>query len=225
MPLKDILKPLRYKAGYTQSQLADKLGMSTQGYQKYEYGQATPAPDRIKPLAEALGVTPEYLLTAINMPSEGSSVRLDTTSPMVDIPVLSREVVACCGEGINPLDQTSDAAPSVSLARSRFRRLDDLRPPYAIYADGDCLESEDIEPGDQVVINPAEEPAQGTIGLVSLYGMLSLKIIYHLGAGVICLRSDHGDKKLTPDEQAAGDFAICGALVATVKARRRPRPY
>lgn len=70
MPLKDILKTLRYKAGYTQSQLADRVGVSMQGYQKWEYGQSIPSPDKIKPLAAALDVPPEMLLAcAVGYPA------------------------------------------------------------------------------------------------------------------------------------------------------------
>lgn len=225
MPLKDVLKTLRYKAGYTQSQLAERIGISTQGYQKYEYGQAMPAPDKIKPLAEALNVTPEHLLAIINKPSTpGDGIRIDHEA-MIDVPVLSREVVACCGDGIGMMDITSGAEPGVQIPRSRLHRYDDLRPPYIIYADGDCLESAGIDSGDQIVINPAEEPMQGSVALVSLYGMLSLKIIYRLGGGVICLRSDYGDQRLTPEEQDAAEFAVRGVLVSVIKPRPRPRPY
>lgn len=224
MPLKDILKTLRYKAGYTQSQLADRVGVSMQGYQKWEYGQSIPSPDKIKPLAAALDVPPEMLLDAIGSPL-ASDVRVDRTAQMIDVPILSREVVACCGRGQPVLDITSPAEPGIQIPRSRLHRYDDSRPPYAIYADGDCLESEGIEPGDQIVINPAEEPAQGAIALVSLYGMLSLKFFYRLGNGVICLRSDRGDQRLTPEDQDAADFFIVGVLVGTFKPRPRPRPF
>lgn len=221
MQLSDTLKTLRYKAGLTQAQLAERVGISTQGYQKYEYGQAMPAPDKIKPLADALGVSPDRLIEIIKAPG---GVRIDHEN-MIDVPVLSREVVACCGDGIGMMDITSGAEPGVQIPRSRLHRYDDLRPPYIIYADGDCLESAGIDSGDQIVINPAEEPMQGSVALVSLYGMLSLKIIYRLGGGVICLRSDYGDQRLTPEEQDAAEFAVRGVLVSVIKPRPRPRPY
>lgn len=124
MPLKDVLKTLRYKAGYTQSQLAERIGISTQGYQKYEYGQAMPAPDKIKPLAEALNVTSEHLLAIINKPSTpGGDVRVDRTAQMIDVPILSREVVACCGRGQPVLDITSPAEPGIQIPRSLLHQI------------------------------------------------------------------------------------------------------
>ena len=221
MPVNNELKALRYKAGLTQAQAAERIGISTQGYQRYEYGQSLPSPDKIKPLASAFGVSEDAIIKSFNE----DGVRVDRTAQMIDVPILSREVVACCGRGQPVLDITSPAEPGIQIPRSRLHRYDDSRPPYAIYADGDCLESEGIEPGDQIVINPAEEPAQGAIALVSLYGMLSLKFFYRLGNGVICLRSDRGDQRLTPEEQDAADFFVVGVLVGTFKPRPRPRPF
>ena len=221
MPVNNELKALRYKAGLTQAQAAERIGISTQGYQRYEYGQSLPSPDKIKPLASAFGVSEDAIIKSFNE----DGVRVDRTAQMIDVPILSREVVACCGRGQPVLDITSPAEPGIQIPRSRLHRYDDSRPPYAIYADGDCLESEGIEPGDQIVINPAEEPAQGAIALVSVYGMLSLKFFYRLGNGVICLRSDRGDQRLTPEEQDAADFFVVGVLVGTFKPRPRPRPF
>ena len=221
MPVNNELKALRYKAGLTQAQAAERIGISTQGYQRYEYGQSLPSPDKIKPLASAFGVSEDAIIKSFNE----DDVRVDHTAQMIDVPILSREVVACCGRGQPVMDITSPAEPGIQIPRSRLHRYDDSRPPYAIYADGDCLESEGIEPGDQIVINPAEEPAQGAIALVSLYGMLSLKFFYRLGNGVICLRSDRGDQRLTPEDQDAADFFVVGVLVGTFKPRPRPRPF
>lgn len=222
MPINAELKALRYKAGLTQAQAAERIGISTQGYQRYEYGQSLPSPDKIKPLAAAFGVTEDVIVKAFN--GNAGGVRIDHEK-MIDVPVLSREVVACCGDGIGMMDITSGAEPGVQIPRSRLHRYDDLRPPYIIYADGDCLESAGIDSGDQIVINPAEEPMQGSVALVSLYGMLSLKIIYRLGGGVICLRSDYGDQRMTPEEQDTADFSVRGVLVSVIKPRPRPRPY
>lgn len=148
MPVNNELKALRYKAGLTQAQAAERIGISTQGYQRYEYGQSLPSPDKIKPLASAFGVSEDAIIKSFNE----DDVRVDRTAQMIDVPILSREVVACCGRGQPVLDITSPAEPGIQIPRSRLHRYDDSRPPYAIYADGDCLESEGIEPGDWTVL-------------------------------------------------------------------------
>lgn len=219
----DMLKEYRKQKGYSQTQLGARIGVTRQAISRWESGADTPSLERIAMLAKVLGVSID---TLAGRPAPlTSDVRVDHTAQMIDVPILSREVIACCGRGQPVLDITSPAEPGIQIPRSRLHRYDDSRPPYAIYADGDCLESEGIEPGDQIVINPAEEPAQGAIALVSLYGMLSLKFFYRLGNGVICLRSDRGDQRLTPEDQDAADFFIVGVLVGTFKPRPRPRPF
>jgi transcriptional regulator with XRE-family HTH domain len=218
----DNLKEYRKQKGYSQTQLGQRIGVTRQAISRWESGTDTPSLERIAALARVLGVSIDALAGVPATP--GGGVRIDHEA-MIDVPILSREVVACCGRGQPVLDITSPAEPGIQIPRSRLRRYDDSRPPYAIYADGDCLESEGIEPGDQIVINPAEEPAQGAIALVSVYGMLSLKFFYRLGNGVICLRSDRGDQRLTPEDQDAADFFVVGVLVGTFKPRPRPRPF
>lgn len=219
----DNLKEYRKQKGYSQTQLGDRIGVTRQAISRWESGTDTPSLERIAALARVLGVSIDALAGA-PAPLD-SGVRVDHFAQMIDVPILSREVVACCGSGQKFADITNPAEPGIQIPRSRLHRYDDLHPPYAIYADGDCLESEGITAGDQIVINPAEEPTQGAVVLVSLYGMLSLKIIYQLSDGVICLRSDYGDTKLTPAEQEAAEFTVLGVLVATVKLRPKPRPY
>lgn len=223
--LKDTLKDYRARRGFSQTQLGDRIGVTRQAISQWEKGTAVPSIEKLQQLSAVLGVSMD-LLTGKNAVSNppGGGVRIDHEN-MIDVPVLSREVVACCGDGIGMMDITSGAEPGVQIPRSRLHRYDDLRPPYIIYADGDCLESAGIDSGDQIVINPAEEPMQGSVALVSLYGMLSLKIIYRLGGGVICLRSDYGDQRLTPEEQDAAEFAVRGVLVSVIKPRPRPRPF
>lgn len=218
----DNLKEYRKQKGYSQTQLGQRIGVTRQAISRWESGTDTPSLERIAALARVLGVSIDALAGVPVPPGDG--VRIDHEA-MIDVPVLSREVVACCGDGIGMMDITSGAEPGVQIPRSRLHRYDDLRPPYIIYADGDCLESAGIDSGDQIVINPAEEPMQGSVALVSLYGMLSLKIIYRLGGGVICLRSDYGDQRLTPEEQDAAEFAVRGVLVSVIKPRPRPRPF
>lgn len=223
--LKDTLKDYRTRRGFSQTQLGDRIGVTRQAISQWEKGVAIPSIEKLQLLSNILGVPMDLLAGKSAVSDRASGVRIDHTEQMIDVPVLSREMVACCGDGAGMMDITNPAEPGVQIPRSRLHRYDDLRPPYIIYADGDCLESAGIDSGDQIVINPAEEPTQGSVALVSLYGMLSLKIIYRLGGGVICLRSDYGDQRLTQEEQETADFAIRGVLVNVIKPRPRPRPF
>ena len=224
---KDNLRKYRKLKGYSQAQLSNRVGVTRQAVSQWETGESVPSIDKMQLIADVLGIAMPMLVASPTAPPQpsASGVRIDTSAQMIDVPVLSREMVACCGDGIGLMDLTNPAEPGIRIPRNRLHRYDVMRPPYAIYADGDCLESAGVDSGDQIVINPAEEPTQGSVVLVSLYGMLSLKIIYRLGGGIVCLRSDYGDQRLSPADQETASFSVLGVLVATVKPRPRPRPF
>lgn len=56
------LKELRQNKGWSQGQLAKKVGVDIQRISKYERGVSCPTPDMMVKLATALGVSLDYLL-------------------------------------------------------------------------------------------------------------------------------------------------------------------
>jgi repressor LexA len=60
--LKDILKRLRKENGLTQSQLANRLGVSQQAVAKWEAGLSAPEPHLLLPVAGIFHVSADYLL-------------------------------------------------------------------------------------------------------------------------------------------------------------------
>ena len=59
---KDHLKALRKNKGFTQKQLADLISVSERGYQRYEAGKDLPGFEVLVKLADALGVSLDYLM-------------------------------------------------------------------------------------------------------------------------------------------------------------------
>jgi transcriptional regulator with XRE-family HTH domain len=59
--LADRLKQLRSEKRLTQLEVAQAIGVSHAGYQKYEYSEINPRNDKIKKLANFFGVSVEYL--------------------------------------------------------------------------------------------------------------------------------------------------------------------
>lgn len=62
MILADKLITLRKKAGWSQEELAEKLGVTRQSVSKWEGAQSVPDIDKILQLARLFGVTTDYLL-------------------------------------------------------------------------------------------------------------------------------------------------------------------
>lgn len=79
MILADKIIELRKKAGMSQEELAEKLGVSRQSVSKWEMAQSTPDLNRILKMSEVFGVTTDYLLKD----------KIDLTKPEAtgDIPI------------------------------------------------------------------------------------------------------------------------------------------
>lgn len=64
------LKSIRERRGYTQSELADRIGMGQRQLSRYEGGKNDPSGDVIARFAAALDVTADYLLGLTDEPGD-----------------------------------------------------------------------------------------------------------------------------------------------------------
>ena len=62
MSIAERLQELRRKAGYSQEQVAEKLGISRQAISKWESGQGNPEIDNVVKLTEIYNVSADYIL-------------------------------------------------------------------------------------------------------------------------------------------------------------------
>ncbi|WP_320633740.1 LexA family transcriptional regulator [Pyramidobacter porci] len=223
------IKYAREKARLTQEELGKAFGKSKWTVIRIEQDKADPSYAELEKIAHATGVTaidlldPHWPEETKNAPSpQGERVQRRIDTNLIEIPVISREWTACCGGGVTALDLTSEDGRVVSIPRASLRAYDDLRPPFAIYCEGDCLESDGIFEGDVVVVNPAEEPLNGATALVSIAGSLSLKHVFTLRNGDVILKSDQGERRLSREQQDNDEFMVCGAMVCSI---RRPRVW
>lgn len=224
------LTKARENAHFSRKELADQLNVGQNTVWRWEAGEREPSLTTMKMIASALGVTTDYLMgreeNKKNAPTEvGEGKRkIIPMDDWIKVPVISREWTACCGEGITVADITNWDSEIILVPRDCFRSFDDLRRPFAIHCEGDCLESSGILDGDLAVINPAEEPAQGAIALVSIAGSLSLKRFYSMPNGDVVLQSDHEEKRLTAEQIERDQFMVCGVLAGTQRGRPKPKP-
>ena len=65
MDIAERLQKLRKKAGYSQEQVAEMLGLSRQAVSKWESGQGKPEIDNVVKLTEIYGVSADYILLGI----------------------------------------------------------------------------------------------------------------------------------------------------------------
>lgn len=71
MDIAERLQELRKKAGYSQEQVAEMLGLSRQAISKWESGQGKPEIDNIVKLTEIYHVSADYILLGVK--KEGSA--------------------------------------------------------------------------------------------------------------------------------------------------------
>lgn len=231
------LRSIRKQAGFTQDELASKLEVNRATVRRWEKGESEMPLSMGQKIADVLKVSVSDLMPTPPATSAGDTKKAPTNEgegkkqnirfvgDLMRVPVVSREMTACCGPGIGAMDVTSESEEPVWISRSELRAYDNLRPPFAIYADGDCLASDDIKSEDKVIINPAEEAQNGSIVLVRMYGMLSLKRYYRLPNDTVVLRSDDGEQRLTPKKQEDADFTIIGVMIGFFRGRPGLRSF
>lgn len=67
MNLGERIKQLRLDKGYTQREVAEKLGVSQPNYAQYENGRRNPKPETLKKIAKAIGVqTQDFFIVDID---------------------------------------------------------------------------------------------------------------------------------------------------------------
>lgn len=76
MRLYETIQKLRKDAGYSQEQLAEKLGVSRQAVSKWENGMASPGVERLQEICTVLGVSMAEVLGADTKPSDIERIQL-----------------------------------------------------------------------------------------------------------------------------------------------------
>ena len=93
MRLSEKIMDLRKRSGWSQEELADRLGISRQSVSKWETGESTPDIDKIIRMSELWNVSTDYLLKEEEALEQKSSQRRRQVSPeeAEDFLALSRE--------------------------------------------------------------------------------------------------------------------------------------
>ena len=107
MILADKIISLRKKAGWSQEELAEQLGVSRQSVSKWEGAQSIPDMDKLLQLSRIFGVSTDYLLK-----DEIEAPVLDDSKPLPEEPALRRVTME---EASNYLNQSRRNAPKNAL--------------------------------------------------------------------------------------------------------------
>jgi len=116
------IKALREKKGLTQSQLADRLGVSSKAVSKWETAKGLPDITLIEPLAKALGVSVMELMSGQTVTNQNTSANI-LRSKFYVCPLCGNilwatgnALISCCGITLPPLEaEEADSDHAVTL--------------------------------------------------------------------------------------------------------------
>lgn len=151
MTINATIKRLREAAGLSQSELGRRLGVSYAAVQQWESGASRPRPQRIKELAQVLGVSQAVLL---GLESEVASA----AAPMRSVPLISWVQAGSWEEAVDifePGNADHWVPVNVTTGDNAFALTvvgDSMISPYG---------SASYPPGTIIVVDPAVSPDPG----------------------------------------------------------------
>ncbi len=197
--LNDRLKSLRKEKGLTQSQLAEKLGVTQQAVAKWEAGLSAPEPHLLLPVADLFHVSADYLLGRQNGFIEGL-LPCGSFSP---VPVAG---TVKAGYGRDAFEEMDGEYPA------------DVRDPknyFYLTVRGDSMEPF-IREGDLALVRKQNVLQNGDLGVVVLRGGEGTLKRFFMEDGIVLLKAFN--PSVPPVELSGADmdsFFIAGKVVET----------
>lgn len=144
------LKTLRIQRKMTQSELAKKIYISQPAYSKYEVGTASPNPETLSKIADALDVSVDYLLGSDSQPARPGYIR---------IPVLGRVAAGIPIDAIEEVIDWEDISADAAGDGEYF----------GLQIKGHSMEPK-ISDGDVVIVRRQPDVDSGDIAVVLVNG-------------------------------------------------------
>ena len=144
------LKTLRIQRKMTQSELAKKIYISQPAYSKYEVGTASPNPETLSKIADALDVSVDYLLGSDSQPARPGYIR---------IPVLGRVAAGIPIDAIEEIIDWEDISADTAGGGEYF----------GLQIKGHSMEPK-ISDGDVVIVRRQPDVDSGDIAVVLVNG-------------------------------------------------------
>lgn len=226
MKIGDRIKGAREKAGMSQSELARKMGIRASSVQEWERNETSPRRHRIKPLAEALEVTPEWL--EFGTAPSGSNLKLVDAAEKESEPFPSEkyalipryEAKISAGDGYHNGDHVEISkthAFRIDWIKKNGWREEDL---CVVEASGHSMEPK-ISDGDVLLVNMAEKEFEsGRVYMILFPGEgLRAKRVHRMADGRIKISSDNPDKAQFPEEYYSPEEATHLNIVGKVVQR------
>ena len=206
--LGDRLKELREERNLSQTEVANKIGITKQNLYKYENGIIENIPrDKIEALANYYDVSPS-LIMGWNDSLEGIP-GINPIHKINRIPILGE---IACGEPIlcqENFDGYVITDPSMISA------------DFSIYADGDSMIDANIHDGDLVFIKQTPVVENGSICAVLIDDSATLKRFYKTDDQIILQPENNSYHPIIITEEDMKDVRILGEMVGVYSSRNK----
>lgn len=194
------IKELRKKNGYTQTELAHKVGYSDKSMiAKIEAGKVDLPRTKIVQFAEIFGVSPMQLMgyDSSDSPSITNIIPLPTTKK---VPLLGK---IACGSPITAEENVEDYVDVPEYTHADF----------ALTCQGDSMINARVMDGDIVYIRLQPEVENGEIAAVLIDGEATLKRVYYQKGKIILQPENNNYPPLIYEKDEILDVRILGKAV------------
>jgi len=199
------IKELRKKSGYTQSEfielLKEKYGLRADRVMlsKWECSKQTPHIDTQKCIANAFGVTLDYL----NGVEEKTNLKLRNISPMKEAKIPMYGKIACG----TPIECNVDFDIETITG-------DHVDGDFCVVARGDSMINARIFEGDIITIRKQSVVENGEIAAVAIGDEATLKRVYYIENGIMLVAENPAYKPMIFVGEDCNNVVILGKAVS-----------
>ena len=193
----DRIKAARKSAHMGQAELGAAIGIGKSSISEWESGKRSPDIDKVHDIANALGVTPAYLMGWDESPALPAGLS----------PVRKRHI---------PMIGHVAAGVPIMAEREYEEYEDDtygISCDYVLRVEGDSMEPR-IMDGDIVYVREQPDVDDGQIAVVGVDDSVTLKVVYHLTDGLQLVSLNPKYKPMIYNQGNTDYLALIGLAVA-----------
>lgn len=193
----DRIKAARKSAHMGQAELGAAIGIGKSSISEWESGKRSPDIDKVHDIANALGVTPAYLMGWDESPALPAGLS----------PVRKRRI---------PMIGHVAAGVPIMAEREYEEYEDDtygISCDYVLRVEGDSMEPR-IMDGDVVYVREQPDVDDGQIAVVGVDDSVTLKVVYHIQNGLQLISLNPKYKPMIYNRDNTDYLAIIGLAVA-----------
>ncbi len=213
--MKNRIKALRKALKLSQTEFAQKLGMTMQGIQKWEYGTVEIKLSSLNLISETFNVNPDWLLNGTGEMFIGDASRQQEVSDIISIPYYP-EVSAAAGSGALVYDENTVKHLQISSAIINISTGDNV---CLINATGNSMQPV-IDDRDLLLVDLSQKLITDEgIYVIRLDTTLVVKRVQKILNGVILISDNpqYPPREISANNFNENDAAVIGKVIAVIK--------